>query len=96
MIFQLKITLKNSKPPIWRRLEVKDSMTFHELHQAIQIAFEWLDSHLHGFDIKKSNSHQVLDFISIGPIEEEDYGMAGFEYDEEEVLLKDVFKKGER
>ena len=26
MIYQLKITLKDSKPPIWRRIQVKDDI----------------------------------------------------------------------
>lgn len=59
MIFQFKITLKDSKPPIWRRFEVKDTMTFYDLHKMIQIGFDWADSHLHGFVVKKSNGSQV-------------------------------------
>lgn len=48
-IFQLKISLKRMKPPIWRRLIMPSKGTFEELHEAIQEAFEWDDTHLHEF-----------------------------------------------
>ncbi|MDF2790689.1 MAG: plasmid pRiA4b family protein [Neobacillus sp.] len=91
MIFQLKITLKESKPPIWRRIEIGDSMTFSDLHKAIQIAFEWGDYHLHGFDIRRSNSVQINNTVYIGPMDDSQHGFSDFEFNEEDVLLKDVF-----
>tara|TARA_R110002050_G_scaffold298334_4_gene461498 strand:+ start:1617 stop:2210 length:594 start_codon:yes stop_codon:yes gene_type:complete len=48
-IYQFKITLKYSNPPIWRRIQVPDSYTFWDLHGAIQDAMGWLDCHLHEF-----------------------------------------------
>jgi len=50
-IYQLKITLQGSKPPIWRRVLVKSDITLAKLHQIIQIAMGWYDSHLHQFII---------------------------------------------
>jgi hypothetical protein len=50
-IYQLKITLKDSQPPIWRRVEVPDTVTLAQLHQIIQAAMGWYDSHLHQFTI---------------------------------------------
>ena len=50
-IYQIKIALRESKPPIWRRLLVSDSISLHKLHQIIQIAMGWTDSHLHQFII---------------------------------------------
>jgi hypothetical protein len=50
-IYQLKITLKDSKPPIWRRVEVSDTVTLAQLHQIIQAAMGWYDSHLHQFTL---------------------------------------------
>ncbi|MGY2746288.1 plasmid pRiA4b ORF-3 family protein [Arthrobacter sp. UYCu723] len=46
---QLKIMLKGSKPPIWRRVLVPGGMPLTQLHQAIQALFGWLDYHLHQF-----------------------------------------------
>ena len=48
-IYQLKITLRDSKPPIWRRVLVASDMTFAELHNVIQLAMGWEHSHLHDF-----------------------------------------------
>lgn len=93
MILQLKITLKDSKPPIWRRVEIRDSMTFHKLHQAIQIAFQWGDFHLHGFDVRKTNGLKIDDFFSIEPSDNEDLGFFHETYDENEIMLKDIFKQ---
>lgn len=50
-VYQLKITLKESKPPIWRRVEVADDITLARLHQIIQAAMGWTDSHLHMFSV---------------------------------------------
>lgn len=47
--YQLKITLKWSKPPIWRRVVVRADMTLDRLHNVIQIVMGWTDSHLHQF-----------------------------------------------
>jgi len=48
---QLKITLKGSNPPIWRRLIVPGDCTLGELHYTIQRAMGWEDNHLHCFKI---------------------------------------------
>jgi len=50
-ILQLKITLKGIRPPIWRRVEVKDDITFYELHHVIQIAMGWWNAHLFEFNV---------------------------------------------
>jgi hypothetical protein len=50
-ILQLKMTLKGiSKPPVWRRVQVRAATTFATLHQIIQAAFGWTDTHLHSFE----------------------------------------------
>ena len=50
-LFQFKITLLGSKPPIWRRIQVHDC-TLDKLHEYIQTAMGWTNSHLHQFNIK--------------------------------------------
>jgi hypothetical protein len=52
-MLQLKVTLQEIKPPIWRRLAVPSSCTLADLHLILQIAFGWLDYHLHSFTIGK-------------------------------------------
>lgn len=49
---QLKVTLHGSKPPIWRRLVVPESLTLSELHDAIQVAMNWENYHLYAFSAK--------------------------------------------
>lgn len=49
-LYQFKITLKGTEPPIWRRIQVKDC-TLDKLHEHIQTAMGWTNSHLHQFDI---------------------------------------------
>jgi hypothetical protein len=49
-IYQIRITLKDLKPPIWRRIQVKDC-TLDKLHEHIQTSMGWTNSHLHHFQI---------------------------------------------
>lgn len=51
-VFQLKVTLCRTKPPIWRRLEVPADTTLGRLHDVVQIAMGWFDCHLHQFVAK--------------------------------------------
>ena len=59
-IYQIKIALSDSKPPIWRRLLVRGDMNLPELHLAIQIAMGWYNGHLHQF-IKNDRFYGVID-----------------------------------
>lgn len=49
-VYQLKITLEDIEPPIWRRILVPANITFAKLHKIIQAAFGWQDYHLYNFD----------------------------------------------
>lgn len=51
-IYELRITLRGTKPPIWRRVAVEADVTLAELHEIVQIAMGWLDGHLHQFRMK--------------------------------------------
>lgn len=57
VVYQLKITLVGSKPPIWRRVLVKDC-TLRKLHDVIQESMGWEDSHLHMFQVAGVNYGQ--------------------------------------
>ncbi len=48
-ILQLKIRLDGTKPPVWRRILMKDSITFDNLHEIIQIIMGWTNYHLYEF-----------------------------------------------
>lgn len=49
-ILQLRVDLRGTKPPIWRRLHVPADITLAALHDALQAAFDWDDYHMHVFD----------------------------------------------
>jgi hypothetical protein len=49
-VYCLKITLENTRPPIWRQIETKD-VTLEKLHELTQTAMGWTNSHLHQFKI---------------------------------------------
>lgn len=51
-VYQFKITLVETNPPVWRRIQVPESFSFYDLHVAIQDAMGWLDYHLHMFEIE--------------------------------------------
>jgi hypothetical protein len=58
-VLVLKVTLKGSKPPIWRRLEVPDDVTLDELSDIIQVAFDWAGYHLYLFETPKGSYGDV-------------------------------------
>src|SRR5215469_18239029 len=49
-LYQLKITLLEVGPPIWRRIQVPSTMLLCCLHDAFQAVMGWTDSHLHQFE----------------------------------------------
>jgi len=50
---QVKVTLRNVSPPVWRRLVLPAGTTLHELHEYIQAAFGWWNYHLYEFEISR-------------------------------------------
>lgn len=53
-VFQLKVTLLDTKPPIWRRVLVDGKSTLDQLHEVIQAAFGWWNYHLHEFEVGRT------------------------------------------
>jgi hypothetical protein len=51
-IYQLKVTLARLRPPVWRRLLVPSAVSLEDLHDILQVAMGWTDSHLHQFEAK--------------------------------------------
>ena len=47
--YQLKITIKGSSPPIWRRVIVPEGISFVDLDRVIEYLFGWQHSHLYEF-----------------------------------------------
>ncbi|MBO6235823.1 MAG: Spx/MgsR family RNA polymerase-binding regulatory protein [Schwartzia sp.] len=52
--FQMKITLRGMKPPVWRRFFVPEDMTFQTLANVLITVMGWSGSHLSAFEMPKS------------------------------------------
>ena len=50
-ICRIKITLGESVPAIWRRIDVLDTMTLAQFHEVLQIVMGWENYHLHEFTV---------------------------------------------
>jgi hypothetical protein len=76
-IYRLRITLEDVEPPVWRRVEVPDC-TLGELHDVIQVAMGWQNSHLHQFILNGTYYGQA----TTGDLDMED---------EEDIRLSQIF-----
>ncbi len=50
-VYQIKVTLKGSKPPTWRRIQVTSDTTLAKLHRILQRVMGWEGAHLYQFVI---------------------------------------------
>ena len=54
-IVRIRIELQDIEPSIWRRLDMPLSSTLLALHDFIQFAFRWTDSHLFELEVADRN-----------------------------------------
>jgi hypothetical protein len=52
---QLKVTLLDLQPAIWRRLLVPATIKLPKFHTVLQLAFGWTNSHLHAFRLEEDS-----------------------------------------
>lgn len=69
-IYQLKVTLRHLRPPVWRRLQVPNSLTLDQLHGVLQRAMGWENGHMHEFRLGETHFGMTHDPLG-GPIEME-------------------------
>jgi Plasmid pRiA4b ORF-3-like protein len=46
---RIRADLRGTRPPLWRRLELASDLHLDRVHDIMQAAFGWTDSHLHRF-----------------------------------------------
>ncbi len=83
-IYQLKVTLKDSEPPIWRRILVEDSVPLDKFHIILQIVMGWTNSHLHQFAVN-GKLYGMMDPDAFFELDEME--------DERKFRLRDLLKK---
>ena len=54
-MYQIKVTLEGVRPLVWRRLLVPSSISLRALHDILQVALGWTNSHLHSFSFGELN-----------------------------------------
>lgn len=59
-LYQLKITLTDSSPVIWRRINVPSTITLDLLHEIIQAAMGWKNQHMYAFDHEEASFGEVF------------------------------------
>jgi hypothetical protein len=81
---QLRVTLVDLEPTIWRRLQVPGEVRLSRLHAILQAGMGWEDKHLHSFEIA-GQSYETLD---------EDDDQDDEAIDEDSVILSDLVEAG--
>ncbi len=71
--YRLRIDLDDTKPPIWRRVDIDSSFRLDQLHELILAAFGWGGHHLHRFTISKRDWNPEA-FVTEFDIEDGDEG----------------------
>ena len=71
--FRVRLDLHGAKPPVWRRLEVPGDLPLPRLHDVIQAAMGWTNSHLHRF--RTGSDHRSPYFVTNFDIDEGDDGV---------------------
>ena len=87
-IYQFKVTLKESDPPIWRRFQVPD-LTLGEFHDVLQVVMGWEDGHLHQFIIRGA-------YYGPQDPDDMDWDMETETEDEEDILISKIAKMGRK
>jgi hypothetical protein len=67
------VDLLETKPPVWRRIEVPGDILLPRLHEVLQAAMGWTDSHLHRF--RTGNERNAPEFLTQFDLDEGGEGM---------------------
>lgn len=70
--FVVRVDLDGAEPPIWRHLQLSSHLTLAQLHEILQLAMGWTDSHLHHFRMgPRKLDRKLQPFLTTFDVEEE-------------------------
>lgn len=88
--FRMRLDLHGARPPIWRQLELPGDLTLPQVHDVIQAAMGWYNSHLHRF--RTGGDHRAPYFITDFDLDEGEEGLL-----EDEIRLDQILaEKGDQ
>ncbi len=82
-IYQIKLTLTDSEPAIWRRLLVNATTSLEELHQIVQIAMGWqnLSNYYYRIGKRRSDTESCLLQMPLNEVIRDDLTRFSYVYD---------------
>lgn len=87
--FTVRIDLDHAKPPIWRRLRLSSDLRLNQLHDILQVAMGWTDSHLHHFMMGPGVlDREIAPFLTPFDLEDGDDGTLEADVRLDQVLAK--------
>ncbi len=67
--YEIKVSIRDTHPPVWRRLQIPEGITFHELNAIIQLAFDWCGYHAYNFEVG-ATLYEIGMFIELPEIDD--------------------------
>ncbi|ACZ30631.1 plasmid pRiA4b ORF-3 family protein [Xylanimonas cellulosilytica DSM 15894] len=95
VVLRVRVDLNRAKPSIWRRLDLRSDLTLDVVHDVLQDAFGWTDSHLHSFWLSaETYDHAAERYLCPYDIDEGDLENLeeddGVRFPEEQIRLDEV------
>ena len=85
--YVVRVDLDHSKPVIWRRLRLASDLTLPQVHDLLQVAMGWTDSHLHHFVMgPKTKDLTAEPFLNPFDVDEGEEGIPESDVSLDEVL----------
>ena len=92
---RVRVTLLDTEPAVWRELEVSSDLSLVQVHDVLQAAMGWNDSHLHhfydgddltayflnGFDVEEGDEGRPEADVPLGEVLSEPGDVITYEYD---------------
>lgn len=75
--YRLRVDLRETRPPVWRRLELASDMFLDELHDVLQASFGWTNSHLNRFSV--GSPWDATSVVYLCPVDDGDDGDDGID-----------------